>query len=190
MLELGGKSAAIVGDDADRAAFETDVRWGMSFHAGQVCSAMSHVIVHESVHDDRVAHMVGVVQPLTVTLGIGQPAFGPKMGALVPRAQRDRDTDLIKEAQTHGARVATGGRKINTPGAFLDPTILTDVTSDMLLANDGVFPRSLDRATAAARRLRAGPVFVNEWYASSALELCSDQERRHEAERIGHECFR
>jgi len=52
VLELGGKSAAIVHDDADLEAFENDVRWGIYFNAGQVCSAMSRVIVHERVHDD------------------------------------------------------------------------------------------------------------------------------------------
>jgi aldehyde dehydrogenase (NAD+) len=48
VLELGGKSAAIVHDDADLEAFENDIRWGIFFNAGQVCSAMSRVIVHES----------------------------------------------------------------------------------------------------------------------------------------------
>lgn len=51
VLELGGKSAVTIHDDADLAAFENDVRWGIYFNAGQVCSAMSRVIVHDSVHD-------------------------------------------------------------------------------------------------------------------------------------------
>ena len=52
VLELGGKSAAIVHDDADLDAFENDICWGIYFNAGQVCSAMSRVIVHESRHDE------------------------------------------------------------------------------------------------------------------------------------------
>ena len=118
------------------------------------------------------------------------------MGAMVSEAQRDRAVAMITDAQTDGATVATGGRKLNTPGAFLEPTILTDVTPDSTIANDevfgpvlsvlkfssddeaihiangtpyglvgGVFTRDLDRATTAARKLRAGQVFVNEWYA-------------------------
>lgn len=196
VLELGGKSAAIVHDDADLDAFETDVRWGIFFNAGQVCSAMSRVIVHESVHDELVERMVFVAKSLTVGSGVDHPEFGPNMGAMVSEAQRDRAARMITEAVAEGAHVATGGRKMNQPGAFLEPTILTNVTADMAIANDevfgpvlsvlkfsteaqaieiangtpyglvgGVFTSDLNRATAAARQLRAGQVFVNEWYA-------------------------
>lgn len=196
VLELGGKSAAIVHDDADLAAFENDVRWGIYFNAGQVCSAMSRVIVHDSVHDALVDRIVGVAQSLTVKPGVEQPEFGPTMGAMVSEGQRDRAAQMVSDAQGQGATVATGGRKMNIPGAFLEPTILTDVTPDMTIANEeafgpvlsvlkfstddeaikiangtpyglvgGVFTSNLDRATRAARQLRAGQVFVNEWYA-------------------------
>lgn len=196
VLELGGKSAAIVHDDADLEAFENDVRWGIYFNAGQVCSAMSRVIVHDSVHDELVDRMVGVAQSLTVKPGVEQPDFGPTMGAMVSERQRDRAAQMVSDAEGQGATVATGGRKLNIPGAFLEPTILTDVTPDMTIANEevfgpvlsvlkfgadeeaikiangtpyglvgGVFTSNLDRATRAARQLRAGQVFVNEWYA-------------------------
>ncbi|CUK15727.1 Putative aldehyde dehydrogenase AldA [Shimia thalassica] len=196
VLELGGKSAAIVHDDADLAAFENDVRWGIYFNAGQVCSAMSRVIVHDSVHDALVDRMVGVAQSLTVKPGVEQPEFGPTMGAMVSESQRDRAAQMVSDAQAQGANVATGGRKMNIPGAFLEPTILTDITPEMTIANDevfgpvlsvlkfstddeaikiangtpyglvgGVFTSNLDRATRAAQQLRAGQVFVNEWYA-------------------------
>jgi aldehyde dehydrogenase (NAD+) len=196
VLELGGKSAAIVHDDADLAAFENDVRWGIFFNAGQVCSAMSRVIAHDSIHDELVDRMVGVAQSLTVKPGVEQPEFGPTMGAMVSEAQRDRAAQMVSDAEAQGATVATGGRKLNISGAFLEPTILTDVTPDMTIANEevfgpvlsvlkfsaddeaakiangtpyglvgGVFTSNLDRATRAARQLRAGQVFVNEWYA-------------------------
>lgn len=196
VLELGGKSAAIVHEDADLDAFENDLRWGIYFNAGQVCSAMSRVIVHDSIHDALMDRMIGVAQSLTVKPGIEQPEFGPTMGPMVSERQRDRAMDMITTAQQQGARVATGGRQPNRPGAFLDPTILRDVTPDMSIAQDevfgpvlsvlrfssdaeaieiangtpyglvgGVFTRDLDRATQAARQMRAGQVFVNEWYA-------------------------
>ncbi|MEM9584623.1 MAG: aldehyde dehydrogenase family protein [Pseudomonadota bacterium] len=196
VLELGGKSAAIVHDDADLAAFETDMRWGIFFNAGQVCSAMSRVIVHDSVHDELVDRMVNVATALSVKPGIEQPAFGPTMGAMVSEAQCDRAAKMVADAAAQNAVVATGGRRLNIPGAFLEPTILTDVTPDMTIAHEevfgpvlsvlkfstdeeairiangtpyglvgGVFTRDLDRATQAARQLRAGQVFVNEWYA-------------------------
>lgn len=196
VLELGGKSAAIVHSDADLAAFENDVRWGIYFNAGQVCSAMSRVIVHDSVHDELVDRIAGVAKSIRVGPGMEQPEFGPTMGAMVSVAQRDRAVGMITDAIAAGATLAAGGHKTNSPGAFLQPTVLTNVNPDMNIAQHevfgpvlsvlkfstdaqaieiangtpyglvgGVFTRSLDRATSAARDLRAGQVFVNEWYA-------------------------
>ncbi len=196
VLELGGKSAAIVHSDADLAAFENDVRWGIFFNAGQVCSAMSRVIVHDSVHDQLVERIAGVANGLKVLPGMEQPEFGSTMGAMVSDAQRDRAEAMVARAVAQGAKAVTGGHKLNRPGAFLEPTVLKDVTPDMDIAQQevfgpvlsvlrfsedeqaieiangtpyglvgGVFTSDLDRATTAARKIRAGQVFVNEWYA-------------------------
>lgn len=195
VLELGGKSAAIVHSDADLDAFESDLRWGIYFNAGQVCSAMSRVIVHESRHDELLERAKGVAQSLSVRPGVESPAFGPNMGAMVSEAQRDRALAMVTRAQEAGANLITGGHKPNHPGAFLEPTVMS-ATPDMEIARDevfgpvlsvlsfrdddeaisiangtdyglvsGVFTKDLDRATRAARRLKAGQVFVNEWYA-------------------------
>lgn len=196
VLELGGKSAAIVHEDADLDAFENDIRWGIYFNAGQVCSAMSRIIVHESRHDELIDRAVSVARSLSVGPGIDRPEAGATMGAMVSDAQRDRATGMVTRAEGQGARVATGGRKLNRAGAFLEPTVLSGVTPDMEIAQNevfgpvlsvlsfrteaeaidiangtdyglvaGVFTSDLGRATHAARHLRAGQVFVNEWYA-------------------------
>lgn len=196
ILELGGKSAAIVHSDADLEAFESDVRWGIYFNAGQVCSAMSRIIVHDSVHSELVSRISSVAESLSVGPGIDRPEFGANMGAMVSDAQRDRACEMVSQAVAAGAKVAAGGRKLNQPGAFMEPTVLTDVTPDMDIANEevfgpvvsvlkfleddeaieiangtpyglvgGVFTADLDRATQSAQRIRAGQIFVNEWYA-------------------------
>ncbi len=196
VLELGGKSAAIVHDDADLDAFMNDVRWGIYFNAGQVCSAMSRVIVNESVHDKLVEGIVDLAEGLSVGPGIERTEFGANMGPMVSQKQRDRAADMVSAAQREGAKVATGGHKMNQPGHFLEPTVMTDVTPDMVIANEevfgpvlsvlkfsdedeairmangtpyglvgGVYTRDLDRATRAVRQMRAGQVFVNEWFA-------------------------
>ena len=196
ILELGGKSAAIVHDDADLEAFESDVRWGIYFNAGQVCSAMSRIIVHDSVHGELVSRISSLADSLSVGPGIDRPEFGANMGAMVSDAQRDRACEMVSQAVAAGAKVAAGGRKLNQPGAFMEPTVLTDVTPDMDIANEevfgpvvsvlkfqdddeaieiangtpyglvgGVFTSDLDRATQSAHRIRAGQIFVNEWYA-------------------------
>ena len=139
VLELGGKSAAIVHDDADLEAFENDVRWGIYFNAGQVCSAMSRVIVHESRHDELVERIAFVAANLSVGPGIEHTEFGANMGAMVSEAQRDRAAGMVSDAIAAGATAAAGGRKMNIPGAFLEPTLLTGVTPDMNIANEEAF---------------------------------------------------
>ncbi|MEM9247092.1 MAG: aldehyde dehydrogenase family protein [Pseudomonadota bacterium] len=196
VLELGGKSAAIVHDDADLDAFEKDLRWGIYFNAGQVCSAMSRVLVHESRHDELVERAVGVAQSLSVGPGLERTDAGPTMGSMVSAGQRDRAVGMVERAQAQGATVATGGRALNIEGAFLEPTVLTGVSAQMEIAQQevfgpvlsvipfgsdeeavaiangteyglvgGVFTRNLDRAMRAAQSIRAGQVFVNEWFA-------------------------
>ncbi len=196
VLELGGKSAAIVHEDADLDAFERDIRWGIFFNAGQVCSAMSRVIVHESRADELIERAGTIANSLSVGPGIDRTEFGANMGSMVSDGQRDRAARMVETAQSQGATVVTGGRPLNTPGAFLEPTVLKDVSPDMEIAQSevfgpvlsvlsfkdeadaiaiangteyglvsGVFTRDLDRATRAARQLRAGQVFINEWYA-------------------------
>lgn len=196
VLELGGKSAAIVHDDADLDAFEKDVRKGIYFNAGQVCSAMSRILVHDSLHDELVERVVGVAKSLKVAPGIDQHEVGGTMGPMVSDTQCDRAAGMVSDAVVAGAKAATGGRRMNIPGAFLEPTVMTGVTPDMTIAQEevfgpvvsvmkfrsdaeaieiangtpyglvgGVFTKDLDRATSAARQIRAGQVFVNEWFA-------------------------
>lgn len=196
VLELGGKSAAIVHEDADLEAFERDIRFGIFFNAGQVCSAMSRVLVHESREAEVLERAQKIAKSLSVGPGIDRPEAGANMGAMVSVAQRDRAVSMIARAAEQGATVLTGGRPLNRPGAFLEPTVLSNVTQDMDIANQevfgpvlsvlsfqsdeqavemanateyglvgGVFTADLDRATRAARKLRAGQIFVNEWFA-------------------------
>ncbi|MCZ7676541.1 MAG: aldehyde dehydrogenase family protein [Roseovarius sp.] len=196
VLELGGKSAAIVHEDADLDAFGADIRRGIFSNAGQVCSAMSRILVHESLYDEVVERAGTIARGLSVGPGIERTEPGHGMGPMVSEAQRDRAAAMVTAAERAGARAAAGGRVMNIPGAFLEPTVMADVAPDMAIARDevfgpvlsvipfrdearaiaiangtryglvaGVFTRDLDRATRAARGLRAGQVFVNEWFA-------------------------
>ena len=196
VLELGGKSAAVVMPDADLDNFMDSVRWGIFFNAGQVCSAMSRVIVHESIHDEVVERAANLAKSLDVGPGMERTEYGANMGAMVSVPQRDRAEGMCRDAIDQGARAVTGGHRLNREGSFLEPTIFDNVTPDMTIAQEevfgpvlsvisvkdddeavavsngtdyglvgGVFTKDLDRATAMARKIRAGQVFVNEWYA-------------------------
>ena len=195
VLELGGKSAAIVHDDADLQAFESDLRWGIFFNAGQVCSAMSRVIVHSSRKAELLDRAAAVATSLHLDEGVNLPEFGNNMGAMVSDAQRDRAEAMVAAAVADGAELVCGGRRLNRPGAFLEPTVIScqpdnaiaqqevfgPVLSVLSFETDdeavaianatdyglvaGVFTQDLNRATKAAADLWAGQVFVNEWYA-------------------------
>ena len=196
ILELGGKSAAIIMPDADLDVVIESVRWGIFFNAGQVCSAMSRVIAHEDVHDEIVDRCVALAESLSVGPGIERREFGANMGAMVSDGQRDRAEGLVRRAGEQGASIATGGHRLNRPGAFLAPTIIAGVTPEMEIAGTevfgpvlsilktgseadaiaiangteyglvgGIFTADIDAAHRAARQIRAGQIFINEWFA-------------------------
>ena len=196
VLELGGKSAAIIMPDADLDNAIASVRWGIFFNAGQVCSAMSRMIVHEDVHDEMIDRLSQLASSLSVGPGIERREFDATMGAMVSEKQRDRAIGLIQGAVEEGAKLITGGHKLNRPGWFLEPTILDEVTPDMTIATqevfgpvlsvftassekqaidianstpyglvNGIFTSDIDKANRAARDLRSGQVFINEWFA-------------------------
>lgn len=196
ILELGGKSAAIIMPDADLDVVMDSVRWGIYFNAGQVCSAMSRVIAHEDVHDEIVERCVALAESLSVGPGIERREFGANMGAMVSDGQRDRAEGLVQRAGEEGASIATGGHRLNRPGAFLEPTVIADVTPEMEIAGTevfgpvlsilktgseadairiansteyglvgGIFTADIDTAHRAARQIRAGQIFINEWFA-------------------------
>ena len=196
VLELGGKSAAVVMPDADLDNLMNSVRWGIFFNAGQVCSAMSRLIVHESLHDEVVERAASLAQSLDVGPGMERLESGANMGAMISIPQRDRAEGMCRDAIDQGARAVTGGHRLNREGSFLEPTIFDNVSPDMTIAQEevfgpvlsvisvkdddeaiaisngtdyglvgGVFTRDLDRATKMARQIKAGQIFVNEWYA-------------------------
>lgn len=195
VLELGGKSAAVVHDDADLEALEQDIRWGIYFNAGQVCSAMSRLIVHRSREQELLERVAAIAEGLSVGPGIERAEFGANMGSMVSLGQRNRAHGMVEQAVRDGARLVSGGGAAEQ-GAFLQPTVLAGVAAGDTIAQSevfgpvlsvlsferdeqalamanatpyglvaGVFTADLDRATRAARGLRAGQVFVNEWYA-------------------------
>lgn len=196
VLELGGKSAAVVFPDADIDNLIDNVRWGIFFNAGQVCSAMSRVVVHESIHDEVVDGIVELAKRMSVGPGLERTEFGDNMGPMISAKQRDRAATMCATAKKGGASAVTGGCALDGPGYFMQPTVFADVAPDMNIARDeifgpvltvipfrddkdamsiangtkyglvgGVFTRDLDRATQVAKKMRAGSVFVNEWYA-------------------------
>jgi aldehyde dehydrogenase (NAD+) len=137
-LELGGKSAAIVLDDADLDEVIPRVVAGVMHLSGQVCGAHTRVFVPRSRYDEVVDAAAEAAEAIVV----GDP-HDPKtvVGPLVAERQRARVLDYVEIARAEGARVAAGGgRPSHLPkGWYVEPTVLADVTNDMRVAREEIF---------------------------------------------------
>ncbi len=139
VLELGGKSAGIVYHDASMTNLRENIRKGIFFNAGQVCSAMSRLVVHEKIYDEVVGLAEDVAKNMSVGIGIERDQFANNMGAMISLKQRDRAVSICDEAQKQGAKAVTGARKLNNKGFFLEPTVFADVDQDMEIAQTEIF---------------------------------------------------
>lgn len=194
VLELGGKSAAIVRQDADMEQLIDSVRWGIFFGAGQVCSALSRVIIHADRLAEFTERVAQLVEAIEVADGSAVESESLLMGAMVSKAQRDRAAGLVRQAIESGATLLAQGSAPDE-GAFYPPTVLqveplSDIASTevfgpvlcvipyenddeaLAIANGtdyglvaGVFSQDINACLSLARRLHAGQVFINEWFA-------------------------
>ena len=135
-LELGGKSANILFPDADLDAAVKAAASGIFFNSGQVCSAGSRILVHESIHDEVVERLVARAGAIR----IGDPRDGATaMGPLVSAAQMHRVLDYIAVGRREGAEVAAGGVRVGNAGFFVAPTVFADVGHDMRISQEEIF---------------------------------------------------
>ena len=138
VLELGGKSANIVCDDADVQKVLPHVLQNMLTHSGQGCALLTRTLVHRSRYDELVAMTAGALSYITV----GDPADpATTMGPLISAAQRDKVEALIAVGIEEGAEVAFGGGRPAglDKGFYVEPTLLTGVTNDAAVAQREFF---------------------------------------------------
>lgn len=139
-LELGGKSPAIVLDDADLELAVDGILYGGLLYSGQVCESNTRLLVADSVYDEFVERCVDRMS--TIQLGETRD-WETDLGPVVSRKQRDRILDFVTGAQEEGATVAYGG---GVPagdtferGHWVEPTLLVDVDNQMRVAREEVF---------------------------------------------------
>ncbi|MFE7401958.1 aldehyde dehydrogenase family protein [Streptomyces sp. NPDC057557] len=191
LMELGGKGAAVVLDDADLDSAAAGIGTTFSFYSGQICTAPTRVLVQRAAHD-------ALIEKLTAYAGhlkVGDPTDrGTVVGPVISAAHRDRIESYIELGRKEGARIVTGGERPAglDRGFYVAPTLLADCTNDMrvvreeifgpvvvvvpfddedegiALANDSdyglidyVWSSDVARAFRVARQLRAGGVGVN-----------------------------
>jgi acyl-CoA reductase-like NAD-dependent aldehyde dehydrogenase len=138
-LELGGKSAAIVLDDADAAATAKAIQMASLANSGQVCNALSRVLVPVS----RAAEFVDALAAELAGLSVGDPADpATQVGPLAAQRQQIKVWDYIEGGQREGARLVIGGSGLPDGvdhGWYVRPTLFSDAHNDMRIARDEIF---------------------------------------------------
>jgi aldehyde dehydrogenase (NAD+) len=138
-LELGGKSAKIVLEDAPN--FQMEIASSMLvFHAGQGCAVQSRLLVHKSRYVEAVAILKGAYAAFSEKWGaFDEPSH--IMGPVVSQRQKDRVMSYIALGQQEGATLIAGGnaRTDKGGGYFIEPTCFADVTNDMRIAQEEIF---------------------------------------------------
>jgi aldehyde dehydrogenase (NAD+) len=135
-LELGGKSAFIVLDDADPGLAAMFAAFTICSHAGQGCAITTRLLVPAEMHDEVVAAAVGVLDGIA----FGDPTDpAMMMGPLINARQRDKVDGLVKTAIAEGATLARGGNPADGKGYFYEPTLLAGVGENDTIAQQEVF---------------------------------------------------
>jgi len=187
LMELGGKSAGIVYADADIDEVLESVKWGIFFNAGQVCSALSRLLVCRERYDEVIERCVELAEGLSVGHGLKNPDLTP----VISETQLSEIEAKIVRANVDSATIATGGQRLQREGYFMAPTILYSVTPGSEIAQEEIFGPvlciipfdsheeaieiandtefGLVAGVFTASALRAGQVFINEWYAGDIL---------------------
>ncbi|WP_339727983.1 aldehyde dehydrogenase family protein [uncultured Psychrobacter sp.] len=191
VMELGGKSAAIALADVDLDTLLSSVKVGIFYNSGQVCSAMSRLLVHRSRYDEVKNAVVDLAQSLSIGVGEDNPDLTP----VVSKSQQQQILKMIDSAREEGACILTGGSAPDLEGYFVSPTIIEashemsitqqEVFGPVLvimpfdeeeqaieMANGtefglvaGVFGEGLSQTLRVANKLVAGQIFINEWFA-------------------------
>jgi acyl-CoA reductase-like NAD-dependent aldehyde dehydrogenase/uncharacterized protein YceH (UPF0502 family) len=135
-LELGGKDGAYVCDDVDVDSAALSVAEGAFYNGGQSCSAIERVYVHDAIFDRFVDAFVDVVSAYRT----GDPGDEhTDVGPLARAAQLDVLDAQVQDAVAKGARVLCGGKRIDRPGAWFEPTVLVDVDPSMSVMREETF---------------------------------------------------
>ena len=139
-LEMGGKNAMIVMDDADLDLALEGVLWGAFGTTGQRCTATSRLLLHRRVHDRFLGRLAGAAEDLV--LGDGRRE-GTQVGPLIHEAAREKVERYLQLAEEEGLELVTGGRRPRSPrlarGWFYRPTVVAGATSRSRLAREEIF---------------------------------------------------
>jgi aldehyde dehydrogenase (NAD+) len=190
-LELGGKSANVIFDDANLDAAAKAAAAGIFFNAGQVCSAGSRVLVQEGAYDEVVERLAERAKSLRMGDLLDR---NTSLGPVISEKQMKSILDYVDIGQKEGASLVTGGERIGKRGYFISPAVFADVKHEMRISQEeifgpvvsvikfkdeadalriangtayslaaGVWSRDMGRVQRFAKRARAGTVWINTY---------------------------
>jgi acyl-CoA reductase-like NAD-dependent aldehyde dehydrogenase len=135
-LELGGKNGIIVMDDADLKLALEGVIWGGYGTTGQRCTAASRVIVHQKIKDKFETMLVNSIRKLKLGDGLSPDT---DVAPLINKAAQQKTATYVEIGKNEGAKLVAGGRIPKREGFFFEPTLFTDCTVDMRIAQEEIF---------------------------------------------------
>ncbi len=135
-MELGGNAPFIVFEDADVDAAVAGAMVAKMRNMGEACTAANRILVHAPVAEEFTAKLAEAMGALVVGDGTEE---GVQVGPLVDESARETVEELVGDALNRGARVLTGGKRLDRPGSFYAPTVLTDVSADARILDEEVF---------------------------------------------------
>lgn len=139
-LEMGGKNAVIVMDDADLQLAVEGILWSAFGTSGQRCTACSRVIVHESVKERLEERLLAEMEKLTIGNGLDEKI---KVGPIINKGSLEKIKSYVEIGKEEGARLLAGGHMLDSGehenGYYFAPTLFTDVTNDMRIAQEEIF---------------------------------------------------
>ena len=193
-LELGGKSAAVILDDADLTAAAMTIAGSECFLSGQVCSSLTRLVVTRSRHDEFVETLAGIFSQVKV----GDPFDNEtQMGPLAMARQRDRVESLIATGVPEGARLVTGGGRPKhlDRGYYIEPTVFGNVSNSSTIAREEIFGPVLSVIPADDEK-QAVQIANDTIYGLNASVFTADVDRAREVAgqlrsgTVGHNAFR
>ena len=139
-LELGGKNAQIIMDDADQDLALEGVLWGAFGTTGQRCTATSRLIIHEPVHDEFLELLIDATRKLKLGNGLDEAV---DVGPVINEGARKKIHNYVRTGKNEGARLVLGGEFAAGSdldnGTFYQPTVFTDVVPGMKIHDEEIF---------------------------------------------------
>ncbi|CAN7631284.1 aldehyde dehydrogenase family protein [Phenylobacterium sp. LjRoot219] len=135
-LELGGKTPVLIYDDADLSKAVPGAGLGIFINAGQGCVCGSRLYVQRGVYDQVVEGLANFGKAMKLG-GSDDPEA--QVGPIISQRQLQRVSNLVEEGRVQGAEVVSGGRILDRPGYFFEPTVVTNVRPDMRMMQEEIF---------------------------------------------------